>query len=164
MNPSPRRPACRRLSRLRATAAACCCSLLAAAAFAADPPAGPVEKVAVKAVARFDFDRTDVLPADQQTLLAEVAKMKDVTWQSVSARGYTDSVGSDAYNEKLSQRRADAVKRFLVGKGLEPGMIATEGLGPQSPVADNDSAAGRAQNRRTEVTFEGVRPTSVAGR
>lgn len=139
-------------------------AIAAPAALAADPPAGPVEKVAVKAVARFHFDRTDVLPADQQTLLAEVAKMKDVTWQSVSARGYTDNVGTDAYNEKLSQRRADAVKRFLVGKGLEPAMIATEGLGPQAPVADNGSAAGRAQNRRTEVTFEGVRPTSVAGR
>ena len=136
----------------------------APAARAADPPAGPVEKVAVKAVARFHFDRTDVLPADQQTLLAEVARMKDVTWQSVTARGYTDNVGTDAYNEKLSKRRADAVKRFLVGKGLEPAMIATEGLGLRSPVADNANASGRAQNRRTEVTFEGVRPTSVAGR
>lgn len=127
---------------------------LATAASAAD---GPVQPVTVRAVAQFDFDKTTVLPADQAAMLAEVSKMQGVTWQKVRATGHTDSIGAVAYNERLSARRAQAVKAFLVGKGLDPAMIDTAGNGPASPVADNDSAGGRAKNRRTEIEFQGVR-------
>jgi OOP family OmpA-OmpF porin len=86
--------------------------------------------------------------------------MKDVTWQSVTAVGHTDSIGSAAANRRLSDRRAEVVKGYLTQKGLDPKMIATRGLGPDEPVADNASADGRAQNRRTEVVFQGVRASA----
>ncbi|HSI56129.1 MAG TPA: OmpA family protein [Ideonella sp.] len=135
--------------------------LLAAAALAASAADGPVEKVTVRAVARFGFDKARIAPADQARILAEVGQMKDVTWQTVTATGHTDSVGPVGYNERLSSVRADAVKQYLVGKGLSPEMITTAGKGPQAPVASNDTAAGRAENRRTEIEFQGVR--AVAG-
>ena len=129
-------------------------SVLAAPALAAD---GVVEKVTVKAVVRFGFDQTALDAADQARILADVGKMKDVTWQSVTATGHTDALGRPAYNEKLSVRRADEVKAYLVGKGLEPAMISTAGTGAAQPVADYGSAAGRAKTRRTEIEFQGVR-------
>ena len=131
--------------------------LLAAAALAASAADGPVEKVTVRAVARFGFDKASIAPADQARILAEVGQMKDVTWQTVTATGHTDSVGPVGYNERLSTVRADAVKQYLVGKGLSPEMITTAGKGPQAPVASNDTPAGRAENRRTEIEFQGVR-------
>jgi OOP family OmpA-OmpF porin len=119
---------------------------------------GPApQPVTVRAVASFGFDDTAVQTADRERLLAEVAALKDVTWQSVTATGHTDSVGPEAYNQQLAVRRAEAVKSFLVGKGLDAGMIGTAGRGPDAPIADNASAQGRAQNRRTEVEFRGVR-------
>lgn len=128
-----------------------------AAAHAAD---GPVEKVDVRATAHFDFDRATIKPADRDAILAEVGKMKDVTWQTVTTTGHTDSVGAVAYNEKLSARRAQAVKTYLVGKGLSPDMIRTQAKASEAPVADNGSDDGRAKNRRTEIVFQGVRPTA----
>ena len=134
--------------------------LLAAAgsAFAAD---GPLEPVSVKAVARFDFDRAAINPEDQARILAEVGRMKDVSWQSVTATGHTDSIGGPGYNERLSSRRAAAVKRYLVAKGLQPAMIKAVGAGEAGPVAPNDTEDGRAQNRRTEIEFKGVRTTAA---
>lgn len=125
-------------------------------------PGAAVQPVVVHATAHFDFDRTTVLPADQQSLLAEVATMKDVTWRTVSAEGYADSVGGAAYNQRLSAKRAKAVRAFLLGKGLDPHMVQAQGKGAVDPVADNATADGRAQNRRTEVTFSGVRTVASA--
>lgn len=121
------------------------------------PAGGNLQPVRVKAVANFDFDRSGVRPADQAELLADVAKMTDVTWQAVVVTGHTDSIGSAAYNSKLSQRRAQAVKTYLVGKGLDGGMVNTAGKGLAEPVATNETAEGRSQNRRTEIEFQGVR-------
>ena len=137
-----------------ATATALSCVV---AAQAAEPV---VEKVSVRAVTHFDFDRTGIRAQDQASLLADVGKMTDVTWQSVTATGHTDSIGTPAYNDKLSARRAQAVTSYLVGKGLSPTMIKAEGKGPQGPIADNASSEGRARNRRTEVEFQGVRTVS----
>ncbi len=117
----------------------------------------PVEKVTVQATAWFDFDRATLRSADRQTLLAEVAQMKGVTWQTVTATGHTDSLGPPAYNQRLAARRAQAVRSFLLSQGLDPAMVRTEARGPQAPVADNGAAQGRARNRRAEVRFEGVR-------
>lgn len=135
----------------------------AGAAPAADPasaaatPVPKVEKVSLRANAGFDFDKAAVKPGDKDKILAEVGKMTDVTWQAVVAVGYTDSVGSAAYNRKLSERRAHAVKAYLVGKGVDPNIIATDGKGQAQPVADNSTTEGRAKNRRTEIEFQGVR-------
>lgn len=123
-------------------------------AFGAD---AQVESVTVKAVVRFGFDQASLTPADQARILADVGKMKDVSWQSITATGHTDSIGAADYNERLSMRRADEVKTYLVGKGLEPSMINTAGIGEAQPAAPNDSASGRAKNRRTEIEFQGVR-------
>ncbi len=120
---------------------------------------GNVDPVRVKAVANFGFDRAAVRPTDQQKLLADVAEMTDVTWQAVVVTGHTDSIGSRAYNDRLSKRRAMAVKSYLVQKGLDANMVSTAGKGPAAPVASNDTADGRRQNRRAEIEFQGVRVT-----
>jgi len=73
------------------------------------------------------------------------------------AVGHTDSVGTDAYNQKLSIRRAEAVKAYMVSKGIEVNRVYTEGKGEKQPVADNKTAAGRAQNRRVEIEVVGTR-------
>jgi OOP family OmpA-OmpF porin len=117
----------------------------------------PLQKVTVRAVAHFDFDSTTMAAQDQQRLLAEVGTMKDVTWQTVTATGHTDSVGPPGYNATLAQRRASAVKAYLTGQGLPATLVRTAAMGEVAPVADNTTEQGRAQNRRTEVVFEGVR-------
>jgi OmpA-OmpF porin, OOP family len=127
---------------------------IAPAALAAD---APVQKVTVRAVAHFGFDQVSIDAADRDRLLAEVAKLGDVTWKSVTATGHTDSIGSTDYNERLAARRAEVVKAYLVGKGLDAQMISTAAKAEAAPVADNDTPAGRAKNRRTEIEFEGVR-------
>jgi outer membrane protein OmpA-like peptidoglycan-associated protein len=71
--------------------------------------------------------------------------------RTVLIEGHTDSVGSASANDALSQRRADAVKTYLIGQGVDPGRLAASGKGKGAPVASNDSAAGRQQNRRVEV-------------
>ena len=70
---------------------------------------------------------------------------------------HTDSVGSDAYNQKLSVRRSEAVKAYLVSKGIEKNRVYTEGKGEKQPVADNKTSEGRAKNRRVEIEVVGTR-------
>jgi OmpA-OmpF porin, OOP family len=130
--------------------------LLSASAAGAGGEAA-VQQVTVRSVAYFGFDQASLRPADQAAMLAEVAKLKDVTWQSVTATGHTDSVGSADYNEKLSDRRAESVKGYLVGKGLDPQMIQTAAKAATAPAAPNESPGGRAKNRRAEIEFQGVR-------
>ena len=125
-------------------------------ALAADA-APAIEKVSVRSTAHFGFDQASVRLDDQARLLAEVATMTDVTWQSVTAAGHTDSVGPVDHNRRLSDRRALAVKAFLVSKGLEPSMIQTRAQAADMPTAPNGTATGRSQNRRTEIVFQGVR-------
>jgi outer membrane protein OmpA-like peptidoglycan-associated protein len=73
--------------------------------------------------------------------------------RTAAIEGFTDSMGSEEYNQDLSQRRADAVKRYLVGKGIDTARLSAAGRGENAPVADNESAAGRQQNRRVEVVI-----------
>ena len=86
-----------------------------------------------------------------------VAKLKGTALEVIIAIGHTDSIGSKEYNQKLSVRRAEAVKAHLVSKGIEPNRIYTEGKGLTQPIADNRTAAGRAKNRRVEIEVVGTR-------
>ena len=119
-------------------------------------PAPAVQKVSVKGVARFDFDRATVNQDDGLKLMSEVRSMKNVTWQTINVVGHTDGVGPDAYNQKLSERRAEAVQAFLIEKGVKPERIRTAGKGKTLPIATNATSEGRATNRRTEIEFQGL--------
>ena len=105
----------------------------------------------------FDFDKS-VLKAEGKAKLDDlVGKVKDINLEVIIAVGHTDSVGSVAYNQKLSVRRAEAVKAYLVSKGIEKNRVYTEGKGKSQPIADNKTAAGRAKNRRVEIEVVGTR-------
>jgi OOP family OmpA-OmpF porin len=86
-----------------------------------------------------------------------VAKVKGINLEVVIAVGHTDSVGASEYNQKLSVARSEAVKAYLVSKGIDKSRIYTEGKGDKNPVADNKSSAGRAKNRRVEVEAVGAK-------
>jgi len=129
----------------------------APAAAPAPAPAAAAAKVTYAADAFFDFDRA-VLKAEGKAKLDDLAsKVKGVNLEVVIAVGHTDSVGNNAYNQRLSVRRAEAVKAYLVSKGIEANRVYTEGKGEGQPVADNSTREGRAKNRRVEVEVVGTR-------
>ena len=122
------------------------------------PPAPPADtKVTFAADAFFDFDKSVLKPEGRAKLDDLVGKMKDMNLEVIIAVGHTDSIGTDAYNQKLSVRRAEAVKAYLVSKGIEKNRVYTEGKGEKQPVADNKTAEGRAKNRRVEIEVVGTR-------
>ncbi len=120
--------------------------------------AAPVsEKVTFAADAFFDFDKSALKPEAKAKLDDLVAKTKAVALEVIIAVGHTDSVGADAYNQKLSVARSEAVKAYLVSKGIEKNRVYTEGKGEKQPVADNKTTEGRAKNRRVEIEVVGTR-------
>jgi OOP family OmpA-OmpF porin len=130
----------------------------APAAPAAPVPAPPVAtKVTYAADAFFDFDKSVLKPEGRAKLDDLVGKIKGINLEVIIAVGHTDSVGSDAYNQRLSVRRSEAVKAYLVTKGIERNRVYTEGKGEKQPVADNKTAEGRAKNRRVEIEVVGTR-------
>ncbi len=124
------------------------------------PPAPPpvvAEKVTFQADAFFDFDKS-ILKAEGKAKLDDLmAKTKGMNLEVIIAVGHTDSVGADAYNQRLSIRRAEAVKAYLVNGGVEKNRVYTEGKGEKQPVADNKTKEGRAKNRRVEIEVVGTR-------
>ncbi len=127
------------------------------AAPAPAPAPAAATKVTYAADAFFDFDKA-VLKGEGKAKLDDlVGKVKGINLEVIIAVGHTDSVGTDAYNQKLSVKRADAVKAYLVSKGIEKNRVYTEGKGEKQPVADNKTSAGRAKNRRVEIEVVGTR-------
>ncbi|GIW45874.1 MAG: hypothetical protein KatS3mg077_3156 [Candidatus Binatia bacterium] len=99
----------------------------------------------------FDFNKSDIRP-DSRPVLDEAAEILKANPEvRISIEGHTDAIGSDAYNEKLSVRRAEAVFRYLVNRGVAPERMEVIGYGESRPVADNTTEEGRAQNRRVEL-------------
>lgn len=152
-----------------ATAAAGCDGALVPAAPVAVAPAGPgavppappaqvaASKVTFAADAFFDFDKSVLKPEGRAKLTDLVEKIRGVNLEVIIAVGHTDSIGSVPYNQRLSVRRAEAVKAFLVSKGIERNRVYTEGKGKSQPVADNKTKEGRAKNRRVEIEVVGTR-------
>lgn len=136
-----------------------CDGALVAAAPAATPvaPVPTSEKVTFAADAFFDFDKAVLKPDGKAKLDDLASKLNGLNLEVIIAVGHTDSIGPDAYNQKLSVRRAEAVKSYLVGKGVDAKRVYTEGKGEKQPVATNKTAAGRAQNRRVEIEVVGTR-------
>ena len=127
------------------------------------PPVSPVgEKVTFAADAFFDFDKATLKPEGKAKLDDLVGKLGAINLEVIIAVGHTDSIGTVAYNQKLSVRRAESVKAYLVSKGVEANRIYTEGKGESQPIAPNtingkDNPAGRAKNRRVEIEVVGTR-------
>jgi OOP family OmpA-OmpF porin len=120
-------------------------------------PAVAATKVTYAADAFFDFDKSALKPEGRAKLDDLVGKIKGISLEVIIAVGHTDSVGADAYNQKLSVKRAEAVKAYLVTKGIEKNRVYTEGKGEKQPVADNKTSEGRAKNRRVEIEVVGTR-------
>lgn len=115
------------------------------------PTAASPTKVSLSADALFDFDKSELKAAGQGKLDALLEQLKGVQLDVVIAVGHTDSVGSEDYNNRLSQARAEAVKAYLVAKGVDVKRVRAVGKGESQPVADNATKAGRAKNRRVDV-------------
>jgi OOP family OmpA-OmpF porin len=121
------------------------------------PPPAPVnQKMTFAADTFFDFDKSVLKPEARAALDGLVSKISNINLEVVIAVGHTDGIGSNAYNDKLSVRRAESVKAYLVSKGIEPNRVYTEGKGKKQPIADNKTAEGRAKNRRVEVEVVGT--------
>ena len=137
-----------------ATAANATCGLPVAEAPVVAPSAS---KVVLNADTFFDFDKDSLKPEGKQ-VLDQVAQQADsINLETVFATGHTDSIGSEAYNQNLSERRANTVKQYLVSRGIAADRIYSEGKGELQPVASNKTREGRAQNRRVELEIVGTR-------
>ncbi len=120
------------------------------------PPPPPAPKVIDKMTLQvfFDFDKNILTEADLRELPKAVAFVKKYPGAKIRLDGYTDSIGTDAYNMKLSERRATAVKNYLIKEaGVSSSKITAVGHGEADPVADNKTADGRAKNRRVEISI-----------
>ncbi|EJL04983.1 MULTISPECIES: OmpA family protein [Pseudomonas] len=99
----------------------------------------------------FDFDKSNLTADARSQLDGLVGKLSNADVASIRVVGHTDSVGTDTYNQGLSERRASSVVEYLLTQGLAPGKLTSEGKGESEPVADNETDEGRAQNRRVEL-------------
>ena len=120
-----------------------------APAYVAPQPAAP-QKLVLEGV-NFDFDKATLRQEDVSELDKNVEALKAWGDVNIEVAGHTDSMGSDAYNMKLSQRRAEAVRNFLISRGVAADRLTAKGYGESQPVADNATEEGRFKNRRVEL-------------
>ena len=117
------------------------------------PPPPPAKKRIVLRGVNFDFDKSNIR-ADAADILDEAARiLREETDVDVSVDGHTDARGTDEYNERLSERRAVAVRNYLVRLGVPGSRLHPQGFGESRPVASNETEEGRAQNRRVELNI-----------
>ena len=138
-----------------ATAAKGCDGALTAAPAAAASGVSQ-SKITLQADTLYDFNKSDLKPEGKATLDKIARDLGKIKLEVIIAVGNTDSVGSDAYNMALGQRRAQSVKAYLVSKGVDGSRIYTESKGKSNPVASNATAEGRAKNRRTDIEVVGT--------
>jgi outer membrane protein OmpA-like peptidoglycan-associated protein len=110
-----------------------------------------VERTIILDNVLFDFDKTAVKPDGAKILDRLVEFMKENPNRGADLEGHTDSIGADQYNLGLSEKRATAVREYLVKKGVDSKRLTTRGLGETKPIADNKTKDGRAKNRRVEI-------------
>jgi outer membrane protein OmpA-like peptidoglycan-associated protein len=114
-----------------------------------EPPVSEV--ITLNGNVLFAYNQSELMPEARSELDSLVAKLQNADVASIKVIGHTDSQGSDAYNQKLSERRASSVAAYLLSQGVAPNKLTSEGRGESQPVADNDTEEGRAQNRRVEL-------------
>jgi OOP family OmpA-OmpF porin len=123
-------------------------------------PEQPKQPVIVKqtfqAETLFDFDKSVIKPEGKKVLDGVVSRLQDINLEVIIAVGHTDAIGTNAYNQKLGLRRAEAVKAYLISRGIEKNRVYTDSKGESQPIATNKTAAGRAQNRRVELEVVGT--------
>jgi len=100
---------------------------------------------------RFDFDKADVKPEYRDMLNRIAGILMTIKGYTIAVHGYTDDIGTQTYNLQLSQRRAEAVRDFLVQAGISPTIMTTKGFGKSDPRVPGDSEQARAANRRVEI-------------
>jgi OOP family OmpA-OmpF porin len=122
-----------------------------------ESPKPTVTKTTYAADTFFDFNRVVIRPEGKAKLDALALQIGQITLEVVIATGHTDSVGTEAYNQQLGDRRARAVKAYLVSKGVDKRRVYVESRGESQPVADNRTPEGRAKNRRVEIEVIGTR-------
>jgi outer membrane protein OmpA-like peptidoglycan-associated protein len=115
------------------------------------PPAPKVERTIILDDVLFDFDKSTIKPEAAQILDRLVAFMNENKDKKAALAGFTDNIGTEAYNLKLSDRRWTSVRDYVVKKGVEGGRVSGQGFGESKPIADNKTAEGRAKNRRVEI-------------
>ena len=120
---------------------------------AVPPPAPVYEKMTVSAEALFDHDKSVLKPEGQAALheLDESIKAKGASVVDIDVIGHTDSDGTEEYNQALSERRAQAVRDYMVSEGVDASIIDVSGQGESNPVASNATKEGRAENRRVDI-------------
>jgi len=117
-----------------------------------------ISHVTLQADTFFDFDQSSITPQGERALDQVVEQANALhALELVIAVGHTDSIGTHAYNQHLSERRAEAVKTYLIRQGIDANRIRAEGKGETMPIASNDTREGRAQNRRVEIEIIGTR-------
>jgi OOP family OmpA-OmpF porin len=117
---------------------------------------GPPPRTRVDALSgpHFAYDRSDLTPAGRAKVREVAAMLNKYPRRRVDVSSYTDAMGTDEHNQRLSERRAETVTQALIEDGVAPGRITTRGYGEANPVASNATAEGRAQNRRVEIILE----------
>ncbi len=120
-------------------------------------PVAVPEKITFGAGALFDIGSSTLKAGGKAELDTLAARLKGANLEGIAVTGHTDNTGAAASNQTLSERRAQAVKDYLVSQGVDGGKIGVSGRGASSPVADNRTAAGRAQNRRVEIEVRASR-------